>query len=123
MRRRLALTLGIATLALAFAPSVQAQMRTGFDGSTLAGNDDGSTGFVNFGFTIDLVTGKGTNFAVCRAATNFFSSVIAGATDGSQPDIFDELVANAIPNSRFVSAGVVAMTRAQEYGYSLLYAG
>ncbi len=77
----------------------------------------------HFGFTIDLVTGKGTNFGICRAATQFFSSVIAGATGGNQPDIFDELVANAIPNSRFVSAGVMAMTRAQEYGYSLLYAG
>ena len=77
----------------------------------------------NFGFTIDLVTGKGTNFAICRAATSFFSNVIAGATNGSQPEIFDELVANAIPSSRFVSAGVMALTRAQEYGYSLLYAG
>jgi len=77
----------------------------------------------NFGSTIDLVAGKGTNFAICRAATNFFSNLIAGATDGSQPDIFDELVGNAIPNSRFVSAGVMALTRAQEYGYSLLYAG
>ncbi len=77
----------------------------------------------HFGFTIDLVTGKGANFGICRAATQFFSNVIAGATNGSQAEIFDELVANAIPNSRFVSAGVMAMTRAQEYGYSLLYAG
>jgi hypothetical protein len=77
----------------------------------------------NFGFTIDLVTEKGTNFGICRAATMFFSTVIAEETGGSQPDIFDELVANAIPNSRFVSAGVMALTRAQEYGYSLLYAG
>ncbi|NNC63746.1 MAG: hypothetical protein HKN84_03090 [Gammaproteobacteria bacterium] len=82
-----------------------------------------ATQLPNIGFTIDLVGGKGANFAICRAATNFFSNVIAGATDGSQPDIFDELVANAIPNSRFVSAGVMALTRAQEYGYSLLYAG
>lgn len=77
----------------------------------------------NFGFTIDLVAGKGAQFGICRAATNFFSNVIAGATGGSQPGIFDELVANAIPSSRFVSAGVMALTRAQEYGYSLLYAG
>ncbi len=77
----------------------------------------------NFGFTIDLVRGKGTQFGICRAATNFFSSVIAGVTGGTQSDVFDELVANAIPSSRFVSAGVMALTRAQEYGYSLLYAG
>ncbi len=81
------------------------------------------TDLPNFGFTIDLIGGKGTNFGICRAATMFFSSVIAGETGGNQPDVFDELVANAIPNSRFVSAGVMALTRAQEYGYSLLYAG
>jgi len=77
----------------------------------------------NFGFTIDQVTEKGANFAICRAATQFFSGQIAQATGGQQPAIFDELVANAIPSSRFVSAGVVAATRSQEYGYSLLYSG
>jgi len=77
----------------------------------------------NAGFTIDLVTGKGAHFGICRAATGFFSGQIAQATGGSQPDVFDELLANAIPNSRFVAAGVMALTRAQEYGYSLLYAG
>ena len=77
----------------------------------------------NFGFTIDLVTGKGTNFGICRAATQFFSGQIAQSTGGDQAAVFDELVANAIPSSRFVSAGVMALTRAQEYGYSLLYAG
>jgi len=77
----------------------------------------------NFGVTIDTVREKGTHFAICRAATQFFSGQIAQATGGQQPAIFDELVANAIPNSRFVAAGVVALTRAQEYGYSLLAAG
>ena len=77
----------------------------------------------NAGITIDSIGGKGAHFGICRAATNFFSGMIAGATDGNQSDILDELVANAIPSSRFVSAGVMALTRAQEYGYSLLYAG
>lgn len=31
--------------------------------------------------------------------------------------------ANMIPNSRFAAAGVVGVTRAQEYGYSLLFVG
>ena len=77
----------------------------------------------NFGFTINEITEKGTYFGICAAATRFFSGRIAEATGGNQPDVFDELVANAIPNSRFVTAGVMALTRAQEYGYSLLYAG
>jgi len=38
------------------------------------------TDVANIGFTIDLVTSKGTRFGICRAATNFFSHAIAGAT-------------------------------------------
>lgn len=34
-----------------------------------------------------------------------------------------DLTANTIPNSRFVAAGVVAVTRSQEHGYALVYAG
>jgi hypothetical protein len=84
----------------------------------------GSLTMPNLGVTIDLVTDKGLQLAVCAAATQFFAMQIAAATGGSAEAINDELVAGAlIPSSRFVSAGVMAATRAQEYGYSLLYAG
>jgi len=36
--------------------------------------------------------------------------------------IYTELVANTIPNSHMVAAGVLAVNRAQEYGYTLLTA-
>jgi len=42
----------------------------------------------------------------------------AGNTDG----MYRELLANAVPNSHVVSAGVLAANRAQEYGYTLLTA-
>jgi len=77
----------------------------------------------NFGFTIDSHVARGTQFAICDNATHFFAGQLANAAGTSQEDVYAELVAGAIPNSRFVSAGVMAMTRAQEYGYSLLYAG
>ena len=38
-------------------------------------------------------------------------------------EIYQELSTSLIPNSRLVAAGVMAVTRAQEYGYSLLDAG
>jgi hypothetical protein len=47
--------------------------------------------------------------------------MLAGATGGDSGAIFNELMANNIPNSRFVPAGVLTATRSQEYGYSLLY--
>jgi len=77
----------------------------------------------NFGNTIDSVGARGAQFAICNNATNFFATQIAAATGASQQEVYQELTSNAIPNSRFVAAGVIALTRAQEYGYSLLYAG
>ena len=91
--------------------------------SNLLDADDYGTSVSNMGNTITAQIERGTQFAVCDAATRAFSGGIARATGGSQEDVYQELIANAIPNSRFVSAGVVAMTRSQEYGFSLLYAG
>ena len=87
-------------------------------------NADGYGGELpNMGNTIDAQVERGAHFAICDAATRFLAGGVARATGGSADDVYQELVANAIPNSRFVSAGVVATTRDQEYGYSLLYAG
>lgn len=77
--------------------------------------------FGNRGNTIDSLIARGVSYAICRRATMAFSRRLAAATGGEVGDIFDELIANNIPNSRFVPAGVVAATRSQEYGYSLLY--
>lgn len=77
----------------------------------------------NLGVTIDQLIARGAQFAICNAATQFISGQVANATGSTADEVYDELVANAIPNSRFVPAGVVALTRAQEYGYSLLVAG
>jgi len=64
---------------------------------------------------------NGVQFAICNRATRKFSMALAAATGQSAEDVYAELIANGIPNSRFGPAGVVAVTRAQEYGYSLLY--
>ena len=74
----------------------------------------------NLGNTIDSVVKRGTRFAVCDMATHFFASQLAMATKGNADAIYKELVANLIPNSRMVAAGVLAVNRAQEYGYTLL---
>lgn len=77
----------------------------------------------NGGDDIGKMVGRGVQFALCNAATRWYSSYIAGETDGDAGDIYDLFVEQAIPNSRFIDAGVFGTTRAQEYGYSLLYAG
>ena len=77
----------------------------------------------NGGDTIDKMRGRGVKFALCNAATRWYSRYIAGETGGDAEDIYKEFVEEAIPDSRFIAAGVFGTTRAQEYGYSLLYAG
>ena len=74
----------------------------------------------NLGNTIDSVVKRGTRFAVCDMATHFFAGGIAMQTGGTADAVYKELVANTIPNSHMVAAGVVAVNRAQEYGYTLL---
>jgi hypothetical protein len=74
----------------------------------------------NFGNTIDAVVKRGTRFAVCDMATHFFATQLAMQTKGNADEIYKELVANTIPNSHMVAAGVVAVNRAQEYGFTLL---
>jgi hypothetical protein len=75
------------------------------------------------GDTLDKMRGRGVKIALCNAATRWYSRFIAGEISGNADKIYKEFVDAAVPDSRFVAAGVFATTRAQEYGYSLLYAG
>jgi hypothetical protein len=70
--------------------------------------------------TIATLIEKGAQIAVCAQATRAMAGRIAAATGTSPDAVLKELMANAVRNGRFVPAGVVAATRAQEYGYSLL---
>lgn len=66
---------------------------------------------------------QGTRLAVCNVTTRAYTQIIAKET-GAEPDaVRKELTANAIGDARFVPAGVVAVTRAQERGYALVSVG
>src|SRR5581483_4892415 len=65
----------------------------------------------NLGNTVDSVVKRGTRFAVCDMATHFFAGQIATMTKGNADAIYKELVANMVPNSHLVPAGVVAVNR------------
>lgn len=71
--------------------------------------------------TLAGLVDRGVRFAICNRATRSFSRMLAGATGTAYEEVYEELLANAIPNGRFVPAGVMAATRAQEFRYSLLY--
>ena len=91
--------------------------------SNLMNSADYGFALPNLGATISSVSQRGTQFAICDLATNFFAAQIAQDIGANKDTVYKELVASAVPNSHFVPAGVVAVTRAQEYNYSLLVAG
>lgn len=61
----------------------------------------------------------GVQFAVCNLSTHGIAGLIANATGGKADDIYKELAANLIDKARLVPAGIVAVNRAQERGYSI----
>ena len=86
-------------------------------------NIEGRRDLPSMGATIDAMAARGVRFAICSNATRGISFALAQATKGDADEIFEELKASGVANSRFVPAGVMVTTRAQEFGYSLLYSG
>ena len=62
---------------------------------------------------------RGLRLAVCNQASRGYAGSIAMALGLKQDEVFEEMKANLLPNARLVSAGIVAINRAQERGFSL----
>jgi len=73
----------------------------------------------NMGTTIGEVLQKGVHFAVCNLATTFFAGMMAQATGSKQDIVYKELTSNLIGNAHLAAAGIVAVNRAQEHGFTL----
>ena len=74
----------------------------------------------NRGTTLDSLLKRGLQLAVCQVSTRGNAAAIAGATGGTADAVYNELIANLISRSaHMVPAGIVAVNRAQERGYSL----
>jgi intracellular sulfur oxidation DsrE/DsrF family protein len=65
---------------------------------------------------------KGTQFAVCGMSSRGIATRIAKAYNLDVDAVFKEITANLIPNSHLVPAGILAVNRAQEHGYSFIFA-
>ncbi|HJT87680.1 MAG TPA: hypothetical protein VJ732_07480 [Bryobacteraceae bacterium] len=68
------------------------------------------------------LSGEGVRFAVCGLAARRLAGMIASAAGGNADAILTELSANLVTNARLVPAGIVAVSRAQERGYTLVTA-
>lgn len=86
--------------------------------SYYAGPGDGS----QLSGKMDPLLKRGLQFAVCSMSTRAISTRIAKANGLEVDAVVKEITSNLVPNARMVPAGVVAVNRAQEHGYSFLLA-
>ena len=79
------------------------------------------TALTNRGNTLDSLLKRGLHLAVCQVSTRGNAGTIAMATGATADAVYNELVANLVSrNAHMVPAGIVAVNRAQERGYSLV---
>jgi intracellular sulfur oxidation DsrE/DsrF family protein len=71
---------------------------------------------------LEGLTRRGVVLAVCQMATRAFAGSIARAVGGNTDAVYDELAANLLASSHLVAAGIVAVNRAQERGYTFVHA-
>jgi intracellular sulfur oxidation DsrE/DsrF family protein len=77
----------------------------------------------NNGITLDAMTKRGVRLAVCQMSTRGYATAISQKTGGKIDEVYKELTEHLVPNSHLVPAGIVAVNRAQERGYSFAYVG
>jgi intracellular sulfur oxidation DsrE/DsrF family protein len=78
-------------------------------------------GLANADATVSELAGLGVHFAVCGTATQRVAAMVAAETKSDAEVIRKELASHLIPNGRIVAAGIVAVNRAQERGYTVSY--
>lgn len=76
-------------------------------------------GMSNRGATLGALAQLGARFAICGSATHAIAETIAKKTGGEAEAVFQDLTANLVPGALMVPAGIVALNRAQEHGYTL----
>jgi len=89
-------------------PTVNIYLASGY-GETLRNNNT----------SLDALIKRGVRFAVCGMATRRIATLIAQKRSANVEDVLKELSAALIPNAHIVPAGIVAVNRAQERGYTV----
>ena len=90
--------------------------------TNLYNSSEGGMALTNRGVTISSLVEKNVQFAVCGSAMRFMANAIGQRTKSDADAVYKEFAANLVPNSHVAPAGVIAVNRAQEYGYTMLTA-
>ena len=64
---------------------------------------------------------KGLHIGVCGVASRRFAAVAAQSVGADANEVYEEIAANLLPNSHMTPAGIVAVNRAQERGYTFSF--
>jgi intracellular sulfur oxidation DsrE/DsrF family protein len=74
---------------------------------------------------LEALAKRGVHFAICDLSAHRIAGVIARKYDKTMEDVYKEMVPHAIGGAaaHFVPAGIVAVNRSQEHGYSIAYVG
>lgn len=72
---------------------------------------------------LEALAKRGVQYAVCDMASHRYAGLIARKVDGQADAIYKEMVANVLASAHFVAAGIIAVNRAQERGYSIAHSG
>ena len=63
---------------------------------------------------------RGVVISICDMSSHAIAGLIADSIGGTLEEVYTLMAANRVDNSRFVPAGIVAVNRAQERGYSTM---
>jgi intracellular sulfur oxidation DsrE/DsrF family protein len=91
-------------------PTVNVYLASGYGDALRNGN-----------VTIEQLAKRGVRYAVCSMATRATAQLIANKMGANVDAVFKELTENLVANGHMVPAGIVAVNRAQEHGYSFAY--
>jgi hypothetical protein len=75
------------------------------------------------GETLDALSAQGAHFGVCAMATRRFAGMMARSAGSTVDAVFEEIGKNLLRNAHLTPAGITAVGRAQERGYTFGYAG
>ena len=79
------------------------------------------TGLGNRGLTLDGLVGRGMKIALCQVAARGFAGAAARAAGADTDEVFEEVMDNLLDGVQPVPAGIVAIGRAQERGFTFSF--
>jgi intracellular sulfur oxidation DsrE/DsrF family protein len=85
-------------------------------------NVDGAAGETAQAGKMDALIKNGVQFAVCQMSNRGIAGRIAKANGVETDTVVKEIAANLLGNAQMVPAGILAVNRGQERGYSFIYA-